>query len=94
MFAQYFAQSVKTWPGMDNMSVCPNQELAERCVKGDCSADDKGDVRSHITEFRGWRQGIESIHPNLLAGCVIRSKGLTVSPIAITIMTIITGVDT
>jgi hypothetical protein len=66
MFAQYFAQSVKTWPGMDNMSVCPNQELVERCVKGDCSADDKGDVRFHITEFRGWRQGRESIHTNLL----------------------------
>jgi hypothetical protein len=76
------------------MSVCPNQELVERCVKRDFSADDKRNIGSHFTECRGCRRGIESIHSNMLAGCIIGPEGLTVSPIATTIMTMKTGVDT
>lgn len=73
------------------MRVCPNQELVEHYVKEDCSADDKQDIGLHFTECRGCRQAIESIHSNLPAGCVIVPEGLTVSPIATTIMTMITG---
>jgi hypothetical protein len=76
------------------MSFCPNQEAAENYVKGDFSADDMRDRGRHFIECRGCRRGIESIHSNLPAGCVIMPEGLTVWPIATTIMTMETSVDT
>ncbi len=49
------------------MSVCPNQELVERYVKGDCSADDKRAVETHLTECRLCWELVESTHSNMTA---------------------------
>ncbi|MBW8039044.1 MAG: protein kinase [Planctomycetes bacterium] len=49
------------------MSVCPNQELVERYVKGDCSADDKRAVETHLTDCRLCRELVESTHSNMTA---------------------------
>jgi predicted anti-sigma-YlaC factor YlaD len=47
------------------MSVCPNQELVERYVKGDCSADEQLKVETHLTECQGCRQQVESTRSNM-----------------------------
>ncbi|MHC4085011.1 MAG: protein kinase domain-containing protein [Planctomycetota bacterium] len=47
------------------MSVCPNQELVERYVKGDCSADEQLKVETHFAECQGCRQQVESTRSNM-----------------------------
>ena len=41
------------------MSVCPNQELVERYVKGDCSADEQLMVETHLTGCPDCREQVE-----------------------------------
>ncbi|NIP28159.1 MAG: protein kinase [Phycisphaerae bacterium] len=42
------------------MSVCPNQELVERYVKGDCSADEQLKVETHLTGCPDCREQVET----------------------------------
>lgn len=47
------------------MSVCPNQELVGRYVKGECSADEQLTVETHLAECEGCRQQVESTRLNM-----------------------------
>jgi serine/threonine protein kinase len=47
------------------MSVCPNQELVDRYVKGDCSANEKIRVETHLGECQDCRQQVESTRSNM-----------------------------
>ena len=47
------------------MSVCPNQKLVERYVKGDCSTNEQLTVETHLGECEGCRQQVESTRSNM-----------------------------
>ncbi|MHC4560545.1 MAG: protein kinase domain-containing protein, partial [Planctomycetota bacterium] len=49
------------------MSVCLSQELAERYVKGNCSADEQRAIETHLIECEDCQQQIESIRSNMTA---------------------------
>ena len=48
------------------MRVCPSQELVERYVKGECSADEQQAVEDHLTECEGCQQQVEDTRSNML----------------------------
>ncbi len=48
------------------MRVCPSQELVERYVKGECSADERQAVENHLTECEGCQQQVEDTRSNML----------------------------
>jgi len=48
------------------MRVCPSQDMVERYVKGECSADEQQAVEDHLTECEGCQQQVEDTRSNML----------------------------
>ncbi len=57
------------------MRVCPSQEMVERYVRGDCSADERQTVENHLTECEGCQQQVEDTRSNMLG-----SRGFKSAP--------------
>lgn len=47
------------------MRVCPSQEMVERYVKGECSADEQQVVENHLTECEGCQRKVEDTRSNM-----------------------------
>ena len=48
------------------MRVCPSQELVERYVRGDCSADEQQALETHISQCPPCRQQVEDTRSNMI----------------------------
>jgi serine/threonine protein kinase len=57
------------------MRVCPSQEMVERYVRGDCSADERQAIENHLTECEGCQQQVEDTRSNMLG-----SRGFNSAP--------------
>lgn len=55
------------------MRVCPNQEMVERYVRGDCSADEQQAVETHLSQCHGCQHQVEDTRSNMLDSARIDS---------------------
>jgi serine/threonine protein kinase len=52
---------------MQKMGVCPSQKTVERYVTGDCPADEKRAIETHLTQCKGCKQKVETTRSNMTA---------------------------
>ncbi len=66
---------------MQKMGVCPSQKTVERYVTGDCPADEKRAIETHLTQCEGCKQKVETTRSDMTAsaraGLVTTEKDAT-----------------